>query len=95
MVYVGGRDEQDQAFEVRDPLATTLTAALAKAGAAPGARVAALLGIEAVFGRDLNQSQEFRRVVTAAYRQLNEVGARKAVAACASLPAENRTLHYS
>jgi fructuronate reductase len=82
MVYVGGKDEQGQTFEVRDPLAVTLAAALAAAGDAPGARVAALLGIEAVFGADLAASQDFRRAVTTAYRHLLDQGAKRAVAAC-------------
>jgi fructuronate reductase len=82
MVYVGGRDEQGQPFEVRDPLAATLASALAKAGDAPGAHVAALLGVDAVFGADLAANQDFRRAVTAAYCQLLEQGAKRAVAAC-------------
>jgi fructuronate reductase len=82
MVYVGGKDEQGQTFEVRDPLAATLAAALAKAGDAPGARVAALLGFEAVFGADLAANPDFRRAVTTAYRQLLDKGAKRTVAAC-------------
>jgi fructuronate reductase len=82
MVYVGGRDEQGKAFEVRDPLATTLAEVLATAGEAPGARVAALLGVEAVFGTDLAANQDFRRVMTTAYRQLLDRGAKRAVAGC-------------
>jgi fructuronate reductase len=82
MFYVGGRDEQGQPFEVRDPLAAILAAALVTAGKAPGARVAALLGVEAVFGPDLHANQDFRRAVTTAYRQLLDQGAKCAVAAC-------------
>jgi fructuronate reductase len=82
MFYVGGRDEQGQPFEVRDPLVATLASALAKVGDAPGARVAALLGVEAVFGTDLAANQDFRRAVTTAYRQLLDQGAKRAVAAC-------------
>jgi fructuronate reductase len=82
MVYVGGRDENGQTFEVRDPLAATLASALVAAGDAPGARVAALLGTDTVFGADLAANQDFHRAVTSAYRQLLGQGARRAVAEC-------------
>jgi fructuronate reductase len=82
MVYVGGKNEQGQSFDVRDPLAAILASALATAGETPGGRVAALLGVEAVFSADLAASQEFRRAVTTAYRQLLDQGAKRAVAAC-------------
>ena len=82
MVYVGGKDEQGRTFEVRDPLAANLAAALAKVGSNPAQRVAALLRIEAVFSPDLAANQGFRTAVEAAYRELLQQGAKRAVAAC-------------
>ena len=48
-----GTDEAGKPIEVRDPLAAPLRATLEGAGPDPTSRVAAVLGIEAVFGADL------------------------------------------
>ncbi len=80
MVYVGGVDEKGKPIDVRDPLADAFCAALAPAGKDAAARVAALLGIEAVFGCDLPANDLFRRAVEGAYARLSAVGARRAVA---------------
>lgn len=80
MVYVGGIDEKGKAIDVRDPLAETFRRALTPAGHEPASRVAALLGIDAVFGRDLAASDPFRLAVIDAYAQLTTRGARSAIA---------------
>jgi fructuronate reductase len=77
--YVGGVDEQGGAIDVRDPLADRLRAALDQAGPAPQNRVAAVLGIETVFGGDLVRSPGFTGPVTAAYAALLAKGASAAV----------------
>ncbi len=78
--YVGGVDEAGQAIDVRDPLAGVLRAALDAAGDDAAARVAAVIGIEAVFGQDLPRDAGFRAAVTNAYWALLAGGARAAVA---------------
>ncbi len=81
MIYVGGIDERGQAIDVRDPMLAELRGAAAAGGGNPEAIVAALLGIEAVFGRDLGVNAAFRSSVTDAYRDLRSHGARRCVAA--------------
>lgn len=58
----------------------TFRRALTPAGHEPASRVAALLGIDAVFGRDLAASDPFRLAVIDAYAQLTTRGARSAIA---------------
>ncbi|WP_203291310.1 mannitol dehydrogenase family protein [Maricaulis parjimensis] len=53
MRWQSGVDEAGETFTVDDPLAAVTAAALEKAGPDPDERAAALLSIEAVFGRDL------------------------------------------
>ena len=48
--YVGGVDEAGRPIDVRDPLAAQMLDALANAGPDPARRVAAILGLETVFG---------------------------------------------
>jgi fructuronate reductase len=81
MVYVGGIDENGKVIDVRDPLAEMFRDALASVGHDPAPRVAALLGVERVFGRDLGSNELLRQAVTDAYAQLTTHGARRAVAA--------------
>ena len=81
MIYVGGRDERGQPIDVRDPLLATLHSAMAATGGKPEAIVDALLGVEAIFDRDLAQSAAFRGSVTDAYHSLRNRGARRCVAA--------------
>jgi fructuronate reductase len=77
MRYVSGVDEQGQAIEIRDPLKDQLANIVANSedGAA---RVKALLGLNAVFGDDLQQ-QAFVSRVTELYLQLLQQGARATV----------------
>jgi fructuronate reductase len=77
MRYVSGVDEQGQAIEIRDPLIDQLANIVANSedGAA---RVKALLGLNAVFGDDLQQ-QAFVSRVTELYLQLLQQGARATV----------------
>jgi fructuronate reductase len=77
--YVGGVDEAGQPIDVRDPLALRLRSI--QDGLEPEARVRAVLGVEAVFGGDLPQSDAFVAAVTAAYTRLLARGARQAALA--------------
>lgn len=79
MRYVGGIDEKGAPIEVRDPLAAELRAR-SDGAADPAARVAALLGLGAVFAPDL--AGALAPGLTAAYGRLARDGARAAVAAC-------------
>ena len=78
--YAGGVDEAGRPIDVRDPMAPTFRAALDAAGNDPGARLAALLGLEPIFGTDLPFHQGFRAAVAVAYERLLAVGARAAAA---------------
>jgi fructuronate reductase len=51
MRYVGGVDEQGNAIEVSDPQLAVIQAAVK--GSEGESRVRALLGIEAIFGKEL------------------------------------------
>ncbi len=79
MRYATGRDEHGGTIDLRDPLADELrrrTAGLEDAGAIADA----LLGLDAVFGRDLPADQRFTRAVTAALSGLMSEGAAATVA---------------
>ncbi|WP_312928085.1 mannitol dehydrogenase family protein, partial [Pseudescherichia sp.] len=79
MRYVGGVDEQGQAIEVSDPLLSTIQQAVN--GSEEGeSRVMALLGIEAIFGKELPQERAFMEQVQQAYQQLLAKGAKATVA---------------
>lgn len=79
MRYVGGRDEQGEAIDVRDPLAADLKAAFASGADARG-KVTALLSIEDVFGADLPKSAVFVDAVAVWFERLQSVGAGQTVA---------------
>jgi fructuronate reductase len=71
-------DEQGQAIEIRDPLKDQLANIVANSeDGAP--RVKALLGLNAVFGDDLQQQPVFVSRVTELYLQLVQQGARATV----------------
>ncbi|MOA47185.1 hypothetical protein D3C78_1697990 [compost metagenome] len=79
MRYVGGTDERGNAIEVCDPLLTVIQAAVN--GSAEGeSRVQALLGIEAIFGKELPLEKTFVGAVMKAYLTLVEKGAQATVA---------------
>src|SRR5271165_5999021 len=78
--YVGGIDEAGRTIDVRDPLAATLQATLAAAGPDPAARIAAVLGMQAVFGADLRRAAPFVAAITEAYAMLLAKGAPEAAA---------------
>ena len=82
MRYVGGVDDAGQAIEICDPLLPVIQQAVA-ASADGEARVKALLGIEAIFGRELPQEARFVSAVTRAYVALQRQGAKATVAAWA------------
>ncbi|WP_439212387.1 mannitol dehydrogenase family protein [Duffyella gerundensis] len=77
--YVGAVDEQGNAIEVRDAMKSELAERVA-ASAEGEARVAALLGIESVFGEDLPHNADFVAQVNDCYQQLLRQGARATVA---------------
>ena len=79
MRYVGGVDEQGDAIEIADPLLSTLQEKV-NSSAQGDERVKALLGIDAIFGKDLPQNTAFVNAVMQAYRTLLEKGAKAAVA---------------
>ena len=83
--YVGGSDEQGGHIEVRDPLAARLRGKLDEAGPDPARRVAAVLGVESVFGSGLADAPGFTRPLIRAYAMLLEKGARHTIAALPSL----------
>lgn len=83
MRYVGGVDEQGNAIEISDPLLSTLQAAV-KGSEQGEARVKALLGIEAIFGKELPQEKIFVDQVTQAYQALLANGAKATVAGFAA-----------
>jgi fructuronate reductase len=66
-------------IDVRDPLAAEFRARLAGGADAEGV-TAALLGIEAIFGRDLPADPRFTGPVTLALDRLTRDGARGAAA---------------
>ena len=79
MRYATGRDERGEAIDLRDPLADELrrrTAGLADARAISDS----LLGLDAVFGRDLPNDGHFTEAVTAALSSLLREGAAATVA---------------
>lgn len=79
MRYVGGVDEQGNAIEVCDPLLPVIQGVVQQSEEGE-ARVKALLGIEAIFGKDLPQEAKFVEQVTAAYLSLLSNGAKATVA---------------
>lgn len=80
MRYVGGVDEQSQAIEICDPLLPVIKQAVQSSVEGPE-RVKALLGIEAIFGRDLPQEGRFVDAVTHAWLSLKAKGAKATVEA--------------
>lgn len=83
MIYAGGVDEAGNAIDVRDPLAQTIRRALDGAGPDPDAQVAALIGLDAIFGSDLPSDPVFRTAVASAYARLRSDGVRRTLAAAA------------
>ena len=77
MRYVGGTDEKGRTIDVRDPMAARLRA-LSDGADDPEARVGALLAVREIFPEPL--ARRLARPVTAAYRRIEAVGARAAVA---------------
>jgi fructuronate reductase len=82
MRYVGGVDEQGNAIEVSDPQLAVIQAAV-KGSAEGESRVKALLGIEAIFGKELPQEPVFVDAVMKAYQSLLANGAKATVEAYA------------
>ena len=79
MRYVGGVDEQGNAIDVSDPQLAVIQAAV-KSSAEGESRVRALLGIEAIFGKELPREAVFVDAVMKAYQTLLQKGAKATVA---------------
>ncbi|MGF1725652.1 fructuronate reductase [Photobacterium nomapromontoriensis] len=79
MRYIGAVDENEQPIDVRDPMVEQFQAIYAEHGINTSV-VKAILGMEAVFGTDLIQNDEFVTEVTKAYQLIITKGAREAVA---------------
>lgn len=80
MLYVGGRDLRGDPIDVRDPLAATLSDAIAAAGSSSEGRVRSLLKNTQIFDLELASSQQFEFAVTSAYDRLRVHGARASLA---------------
>jgi fructuronate reductase len=76
-------DEQGNAIDVSDPQLAMIQAAV-KGSSEGESRVNALLGIEAIFGKELPQEPLFVAAVMTAYRSLLQQGAKATVAQYAS-----------
>ena len=79
MRYVSGVNEQGEAIDVRDPMAEKLRAICDEHGLNVTV-VPALLAVDAIFAPELAANERFVEAVTAAYQNLLDNGARKAVA---------------
>lgn len=79
MRYISGVDEKGNDIDVRDPMSEQFKAIFAEHGVETPA-VKALLSIEAIFGTDLIQNQDFVNQVTRAFQLIITKGARAAVA---------------
>lgn len=79
MRYVDGKDEQGNEIEVCDPLLSTIQSVV-KNSEQGEARVKALFGIEAIFGKELPLEGKFVDQVTQAYLSLLAKGAKATVA---------------
>jgi fructuronate reductase len=80
MRYVTGVDENGRAIDVRDPLAAPLRALADRAGPDAKRLAAALLSVEAIFGRDLPADPRFVAALSRALERLYAVGAKRTVA---------------
>jgi fructuronate reductase len=80
MRYVTGFDEQRQPIDVRDPLSIELRKRADAAGLVADRLAPALLGVDAIFGKDLAASPTFTKAVTKALDQLITRGARQTLA---------------
>lgn len=78
MRYVSGIDDGGNAIDIRDPLADKIQKLVSASD--EHQRVAALLSLEEIFGRDLPQDPQFVAHITAAWHQLAAFGARQAIA---------------
>ena len=80
MRYVSGKDEQERAIDVRDPLAAEFAAIAQQTGPVADQLAPALLEVASVFGT-LGTDPRLRAAVTQALARLYVLGARRAVQA--------------
>ena len=83
MRYVAGVDERGNPIDVRDPLATELSAIVRATGPVPERLAPALLDMATVFGADLPADPRIRAAVTGALERLHDLGASRAAAEAA------------
>ena len=81
MRYVTGVDEKGAPIDVRDPLAEQFKPIVAAAQNDPEKLAKGLMGIEAIFGKDLPQNPAFTTPVIAALKTLFAKGAKAMIAA--------------
>lgn len=77
--FLGGRDEAGRALPLDDPMAAQLRATVAPVAHDPVALVRAVLGIEAVFGRDLRQDEALVDELAAVLARMAQAGLRAAL----------------
>lgn len=86
MRYVGGRDDNGEAIDIRDPLKSILQGIIASTPD-DETRVQSLLALTAIFGDDLRADPPLVQALTAAYLHLRDKGTLAAVTELAqSLP---------
>jgi fructuronate reductase len=76
MRYVTGVDENGKPIDVRDPLVSRLRAIADAANGDRAALVNGLLDVREIFGSDLSEHSEFRRIITQHLSNLFNVGAK-------------------
>jgi fructuronate reductase len=84
MRYVGGCDEKGHTIDVRDPLADALRGA-SEPAQHNADKVAALLAFGDIFPETLTRDARFRELVTLAYEDLAQHGAKAAVRALVAM----------
>jgi fructuronate reductase len=81
MRFVAGADDAGQPLALNDPLAAELTAIARAAGPEPESLSNGLLGVQAIFGRDLAADRRFAVAVRQALADLVAQGSRRSAAA--------------
>jgi len=78
MRYIGGIDDNNQPFEIKDPMAEQLKTVVSLSDDGID-RVNKLLSLQAIFGTDLSSNSQFKQCVTAHYLALMTDGAKQII----------------